>query len=174
MASLIETETFLVSGTAIAVLTKEYLETVGVQPTVDSEGRILTNGLDEYRVVGMTIVRMAEVISNGFNMSILNLNDVPKIYQISLDFISENRRINNSGVYKVYSDELIDLIDNFVTELEKKHKNILTIAAPNSSFNTLKHLTPTIDFDTKRTVSPEYDKNDNQPVFTNRSSVGLY
>ncbi len=161
----IRDDIFIVSGPAIAVLEKEYLEIVGVQPTVDADGVILNNGLNEVRTVGLPIFRLASIISNGFNVNIVNQEDITTIYKLCSSFIEENRSINKSGIYKVYEDEFIDLIDNLKEEIVTKHKRLLEVTMPKESFNYLKDAL--ISFD-----SPK-QQNDDVP-YVNKSSVGLY
>jgi len=131
----LEDNLYLVRGTNIALLEREYLSAVGVAPTVNQDGEVIDDGLYDTRTVMIPIRRMAEIIMNGFTFSILNIEDIPKIYKVCRDFVDEHRRINASGVYQVYTNEFVDMIENLQKEIETKHKFYLGSIDNKQSFH---------------------------------------
>jgi len=137
MNNPITDDIFIIQGESIAVLPRDYMATSGVAPTVDAEGNILNNGLYDIRTVGVSISRMAEIVMNGFTFRILETSDIEIIYKICIDFITEHRRINSIGLYSLFSNEFIDMIENFKDEIFKKHREYLNEVEPVRSFNTI-------------------------------------
>ena len=132
-------EVFLVSGPAVVVLDREYVKTVGVPANLDENGRVTSTGLNETRIVGMNVMRMAEIMLDGFTVSIIEPSHIKYIYQICADFVRDNRAINGVGIYSKYTTEVVDMVSNLLNEIVAKNTPLLEIAYPMQSFNRVQH-----------------------------------
>ncbi len=163
----IENELFLVQGSNVAILDRRTHDVVGVTPTTDSEGNIVSSGLNSERIVMLPIPRIAEIITNGFSIKVVNEEDIIKIYDICIKFVATQKRVNAGGYYKQYSDEFINTIDMLREEIQTKHPGFIKANEPTASF--IERPNGLIDFN-----KPKKPVQQLEQTLSHKSSVGLY